>query len=155
VLRDQLALGILPNFTGISINDGWFSYFFYDCQHAACLVYVLRELVFLAEEQRARWAADMKEVLLDMKQATDQARDQGKPWLDPLEVILRPVEFQTLVTRRGAYARSNTSLTTFHCRETFSSNISTNKGCKTSTESAEKSDFWDHHILLHHFPKAI
>ncbi len=81
------AIGILPKFSGISIHDGWASYFLYDCQHAACIVHVLRELVFLAEEQGAAWAADLKELLLDMKQATDQAREQGKPWLDPLEVV--------------------------------------------------------------------
>jgi transposase len=81
------AIGILPQFSGISIHDGWASYFLYDCQHAACLVHVLRELVFLAEEQGAGWAADLKELLLDMKHATDEAREQGKPWLDPLEVV--------------------------------------------------------------------
>src|SRR6266581_990113 len=81
------AIGILPQFTGISIHDGWASYFLYDCQHAACLVHLLRELVFLAEEQGAVWAADLKELLLDMKQATDEAREQGKHGLDPLEVI--------------------------------------------------------------------
>jgi transposase len=80
------AIGILPQFSGISIHDGWGSYFLYDCQHAACLVHVLRELVFLAEEQGVVWAADLKELLLDMKHATDQAREQGKPGLDPLEV---------------------------------------------------------------------
>jgi transposase len=81
------AIGILPQFTGISIHDGWGSYFLYDCQHAACLVHVLRELVFLAEEQGAGWAADLKELLLDMKQATEEAREQDKHGLDPLEVI--------------------------------------------------------------------
>ena len=81
------AIGILPQFTGISIHDGWSSYFLYDCQHAACLVHLLRDLVFLAEEQGAVWAADLKELLLDMKQATDEAREQGKHGLDPLEVI--------------------------------------------------------------------
>jgi transposase len=81
------AIGILPQFSGISIHDGWGSYFLYDCQHAACIVHLLRDLVFLAEEQAAVWAADLKELLLDMKQATDQAREQGKLWLDPLEVV--------------------------------------------------------------------
>jgi transposase len=81
------AIGILPQFTGISIHDGWASYFLYDCQHAACLVHLLRELVFLAEDQGAGWAADLKELLLDMKQATDEARGQGKHGLNPLEVI--------------------------------------------------------------------
>jgi transposase len=81
------AIGILPHFAGISVHDGWGSYFLYDCQHAACIVHLLRDLVFVAEEQGAVWAADLKELLLEMKQATDQAREQGKPWLDPLEVV--------------------------------------------------------------------
>ncbi len=81
------AIGILPVFKGISIHDGWGSYFLYDCEHALCLVHLLRELVFQAEEQGAVWAADLKELLLSMKQATQQARAQGKRWLDPLEVL--------------------------------------------------------------------
>jgi transposase len=91
------AIGILPQFTGISIHDGWASYFLYDCQHAACIVHLLRDLVFLAEEQGAVWAADLKELLLDMKQATDQAREQGKLWLDPLEVVDWEVRFLELL----------------------------------------------------------
>ena len=81
------AIGILAHFSGISVHDGWGSYFLYDCQHAACIVHLLRDLVFLAEEQAAVWAAALKELLLEMKQATDQAREQGKLWLDPLEVV--------------------------------------------------------------------
>jgi transposase len=92
------AIGILPQFTGISIHDGWASYFLYDCQHAACMVHLLRELVFLAEEQAAVGAADLKELLLDMKQATDEAREQGKHGLDPLEVIDWEARFLELLT---------------------------------------------------------
>jgi transposase/uncharacterized coiled-coil protein SlyX len=81
------AIGILPGFSGISIHDAWGSYFLYDCEHAFCLVHLLRELVFQAEEQGAVWAADLIELLLGMKQATQDARQQGKRWLDPLEVL--------------------------------------------------------------------
>jgi len=56
-----------------------------------------REVVFLAEEQGAVWAADLKELLLEMKQATDQAREQGKPWLDPLEVLAWEARFLELL----------------------------------------------------------
>jgi transposase len=81
------AIGILPVFKGISIHDGWGSYFLYDCEHALCLVHLLRDLVFQAEEQGAVWAAELTELLLAMKQATQDAREQGKCWLDPLEVL--------------------------------------------------------------------
>lgn len=88
--RGQEALnriGILPHFKGISIHDCWASYFLYDCEHALCLVHVLRELVFQAEEHAASWAADLKDLLLSMKEASQQAREQGKGALDPLEVM--------------------------------------------------------------------
>jgi transposase len=88
--RGQEALnriGILPLFKGISIHDGWASYFLYDCEHALCLVHVLRELVFQAEQHEAVWASELTELLLSMKEATEHAREQGKRWLDPLEVL--------------------------------------------------------------------
>ncbi len=90
------AIGILPQFTGISVHDGWGSYFLYDCEHAACIVHLLRDLVFLAE-QGIHWAADLKTLLLDMKEATDQAREQGKRWLDPLEVVDWEAQFLRLL----------------------------------------------------------
>src|SRR5260221_6698747 len=91
------AIGILPQFTGISVHDGWGSYFLYHCQHAVCIVHLLRDLVFLAEEQGAVWAADLKELLLDMKQATQEAREQGKQGLDPLEGAASEARFLQLL----------------------------------------------------------
>ena len=81
------AIGILPDFAGTSIHDGFGSYFLYACQHAMCNVHLLRELTYLAEEQGLWWAAKLKALLLSMKDATEQAREQGKHWLHPLEVV--------------------------------------------------------------------
>src|SRR5258708_40178112 len=80
------AIGILPNFTGISVHDGWGSYFLYDCEHAACIVPLLRYLVFL-EEQGGSWPSYINILLLDMKETTHQARESGKHWLDSTEVV--------------------------------------------------------------------
>lgn len=81
------AIGILPGYSGISIHDGFGSYFLYACQHGLCNVHLLRELTYLAEELGLWWAAKLKALLLDMKEATQQARAQGKHWLHPLEVV--------------------------------------------------------------------
>jgi transposase len=91
------AIGILPKFGGITIHDRWGSYFLYPCEHAICLVHLLRDLVFLAEEHHAGWAADLKELLLDMKTATEQARVEGKRWLHPLEVADWEAQFLGLL----------------------------------------------------------
>jgi transposase len=101
------AIGILPKFQGITIHDRWGSYFLYSCEHAICQVHLLRDLVFLAEEHHALWAADLKDLLLDMKTATDQARVEGKRWLHPQEVadweaaFLRLLDEGELVTPRA------------------------------------------------------
>lgn len=91
------AIGILARFLGTSVHDAWGSYFLYACQHAACLVHLLRELTFLSEEQGLWWAAKLKALLLDMKEATVQARSIGKRWLHPLEVADWQARFLALL----------------------------------------------------------
>lgn len=96
------AIGILPRFGGTSVHDGWRSYFLYACAHALCLVHVLRELTFLAEEHSLAWAADLKALLLDMKEAADQAREHGLATLHPLEVEDWQAQFVALLAHADA-----------------------------------------------------
>jgi len=96
------AIGILPRFGGTSVHDGWRSYFLYACAHALCLVHLLRELTFLAEEQGLEWAADLKALLLSMKEATDEAREHGLATLHPLEVEDWQAQFVALVAHADA-----------------------------------------------------
>ena len=91
------AIGILPQFQGTSVHDGWRSYFLYACAHALCLVHVLRELTFLAEEDHLEWAADLKTLLLAMKAATDEAREYGRAVVHPLEVADWRTQFLALL----------------------------------------------------------
>ena len=80
------AIGILADFQGVSVHDGWRSYWQFLCQHALCNVHHLRDLTFLHEEQHQDWAGQMKTVLVDSKTAVDQARALGLTSLHPLEV---------------------------------------------------------------------
>jgi transposase len=79
-------IGILADFHGVSVHDGWQSYWQYACDHALCNVHHLRELAFLSEEQQQVWADQMSTLLLDIKAAVEQARAQGRTNLHPLEV---------------------------------------------------------------------
>src|SRR5258708_377281 len=80
------AIGILADFQGVSVHDGWRSYWQFLCQHALCNVHHLRDLTFLHEEQHQDWAGQMKTLLLECKTAVDQARALGLTRLHPLEV---------------------------------------------------------------------
>lgn len=83
--RDALnAIDILAHFHGTSIHDGLSSYWAYGCLHGLCNVHHLRELKYQAEEKQQPWALDLIAVLLDMKQAVQQAKEAGLTGL-PLE----------------------------------------------------------------------
>lgn len=96
------AIGILPHFAGTSVHDGWRAYFHYECLHALCLVHLLRELTYLAEDQALAWAAELIGLLLAMKAATDEARAAGLACLHPLEVADWQAQFVAIVTQADA-----------------------------------------------------
>ena len=83
--REALAaIGILPQFSGTSVHDGLVSYQGYACRHGLCNVHHLRELTFIEEVLQQPWAREMKDLLLDMKQAVQQAREADQHELDVL-----------------------------------------------------------------------
>jgi transposase len=72
------AIGILPQYRGVSVHDGWKPYRHYTaCRHALCNIHHLRELTFLEEQYQQAWAKELKGLLLAMKAAVDQARRHG------------------------------------------------------------------------------
>ena len=91
------AIGILADFQGVSVHDGWRSYWQYLCQHGLCNVHHLRELTFLEEERQQAWASEMKELLLESKAAVEQARAEGRSSLHPLEVADWKARYQALL----------------------------------------------------------
>jgi transposase len=77
------AAGILPEYRGCAVHDFWKSYFDYACDHALCNAHLLRELVFLWEEQAQTWAKEMIDHLLGIKAAVAAANAAGRTVLPP------------------------------------------------------------------------
>ena len=60
--RRPSAVGILPDFTGVSVHDGWkrLSRATRNCRHALCNIHHLRELTFLEEQYQQAWAKELE-----------------------------------------------------------------------------------------------
>lgn len=59
---------ILPTFQGYAVHDHWQAYLTFDhCQHAFCNAHHLRELQFIVEQYHQDWAAQMSQLLRDIK----------------------------------------------------------------------------------------
>jgi transposase len=73
-------IGILPQYRGTCVHDGWLSYTFYPkCKHALCGAHLLRELMYfeeLSDETKVR-AFSLKELLLEMKGQAERACAEG------------------------------------------------------------------------------
>jgi len=70
------AMGILPQFKGIAVHDGWKSYNNYECDHALCNAHLQRELTGIEENYKQQWAKDMNELLTEMKKYADECKEQ-------------------------------------------------------------------------------
>ncbi len=83
---------VLPAFTGVAVHDSWASYFTFDAaQHALCNAHYLRELTFVAEQYQQPWAAQLADLLREIKQAVDNAR--------PTQTALSPEQCATFAQR--------------------------------------------------------
>lgn len=75
--------GVLPDFTGIAVHDGWPSYQnFEQIEHALCCAHLLRELNAVIEDEENHSRAECFQILLiRMKKAKEDAISLGQTFL--------------------------------------------------------------------------
>ncbi len=76
------AAGVLGDFNGVAVHDGWAPYRNYTgCDHGLCNIHHLRELEAAAEAGRS-WPVAMSCLLLDTKDLVERSRAVGLQRLD-------------------------------------------------------------------------
>ncbi len=102
--EDIDAGGVLPEFTGTLMRDGYAGYTHLPAVHAWCAAHLLRDLRALSDADPAGqlWARAMADTLLEANQAAHSARAAGTDHLDA--VVLTQIRNHY----RGALAKGST-----------------------------------------------
>jgi transposase len=80
-------IGILPRRQGKAVHDAYSSYFQYpDVEHVLCNAHHLRELTFTHEQYGQPWAESLAKLLVEIKDAVEEARLQGRSTLTAVQV---------------------------------------------------------------------
>jgi transposase len=93
-------IGILPQYRGTCVHDGWLSYTFYPkCKHALCGAHILRELIYFEElsEETKAWAMPLKELLLEMKAEVERVSAEGGKHLTAERLVSLTESYDRLV----------------------------------------------------------
>jgi transposase len=78
-------IGIWPRYQGRSMHDRWSRYDRYPALHSLCGAHLLRDCLFVAEQEHQPWGQAMVDLLLAMKQSADHWRHQGAHAVPPSE----------------------------------------------------------------------
>jgi transposase len=77
-------VGILPQFTGTLVRDGFLSYSRFErCRHSLCNAHLLRDLLYVAETDAKQqvWTKPLAALLIEIKEAATKARAAGQAQL--------------------------------------------------------------------------
>lgn len=90
-------IGILPNFKGKAVHDGFKSYNQYKCEHNLCNAHHLRELVFIHERFNQPWAEKMIQLLCKINDSVKASKLEGKTALENSIITSFESKFQAII----------------------------------------------------------
>jgi len=96
------AIGILPKFRGRAVHDHWKPYFSYtDTEHSLCNTHHSRELIFVEERYKQKWAKKMNTLLHAINDEVKAHKVKGKTKLSK-KILLGFEEHYTQILRQGS-----------------------------------------------------
>ena len=112
-------IGILNQFKGTLVRDGWLSYKWYQqCNHSLCNAHLLRDLTYIgeAEPSHETWTTALVKLLIEIKEAVETARNSLQTELDGERQKNFLTRYDTLTTKaeeavRGSPGQNGTGLT--------------------------------------------
>jgi transposase len=90
-------IGVLPEYRGICVHDGLASYKSYNCRHALCNAHHLRELAYVAEELKQKWAEKFINLLLDMKRDVEISKSKSLTQIDDEKIVKHMIKYSALI----------------------------------------------------------
>ncbi len=99
--RGLADMAVLPFFKGVFVTDGWKPYWSVDgIEHALCCAHLLRDLASLSGSVAHRdWADEMADLLVEVKDAVEQALSEGSSGLSPGQLKAYRSRYTKLVNR--------------------------------------------------------
>lgn len=79
------TIGILNQYKGTLVRDGWFSYKWYQqCKHSLCNAHLLRDLTYIGEAEPLHewWTTALAKLLIEIKDVVETARNSSQTELD-------------------------------------------------------------------------
>ena len=70
-------IGIWPRFGGRAMRDRWASYDYYRCAQSICGAHLVRDCLYVAEQEQQEWASEMADLLMSMARAAEEWRQRG------------------------------------------------------------------------------
>lgn len=94
--------GVLPNFTGVAVHDGFRSYrrYYDNATHALCNAHHLRDLQAIIEqdpEGKQTWARQMDQLLRDLQRTVQSATEHGHDELDVLQLASHRAAYEQII----------------------------------------------------------
>jgi len=86
--------GLIPLYKGTLVHDRFSTYFSYSCKHSLCNAHILRELLYLWESKKLKWARNLSNLLSgvhhNIKQGKIYSPEEYQRTLNCFEKIIAP-----------------------------------------------------------------